>query len=231
MKSSFARDADPRLKLICLVAVSVALTWASAYAVAGVGVVAYAVGRSAGVRAKGLVGEVRLVLLIVGVGVVARAVSDPKGVVAGGRAGAVAGGRFFVIILLAYVFSATTRTGEIRLAVESLFRPLPFVNETDWGTMFAASARFFPLVRDKAGQVRDARKARLGDEQRWYTRLRSSAFALLTRSFRRADTLALAMQSRGYTSKRTSLRRLEWERGDTLLLVGGFVVGIGAYFL
>ncbi|MDZ7688162.1 MAG: energy-coupling factor transporter transmembrane protein EcfT [Halobacteriales archaeon] len=226
---TFLHTADARAKLVALVVVSLALTWASAPATVSVGVLAYVVALSAGVQGREVLRDVRLVLLILVVGAGARALSDPEGIVAGAFAGTVASGRFVVIIALAYVVSATTRPADVRLAVESFLAPVPFVNEKDWGTMFAVAARFFPLVSDEVRRVREARKARLGDEQRWYTRVRSTAFASLTRSFRRADTLALAMESRGYDSRRTSLRSLEWKSVDTAFVVVSCGVGVLAY--
>jgi len=227
----FLRRADARAKLVALVVVSVALTWASAGATVAVGVLAYVAALSAGVTARGLFRDIRLVLVIIVVGTVARALSDPEGVVAGTMAGTVASGRFVVIIALAYVLSATTHPADMRLAVEDFLAPLPFVNENDWGTMFAIATRFFPLVSDEARRVREARTARLGDEQGWYRRVRSTAFASLIRSFRRADTLALAMESRGYDSRRTSLRSLEWESTDTALVVFSLGVAVPVYAL
>lgn len=226
---TFLHAADARAKFAGLVFVSLSLTWASAGATIGVGFLAYVVALSADVRARDMLRDVRLVLVILVVGAGARALSDPEGFVAGAAAGTVAAGRFVVIIALAYVFSATTRPADVRLAVERFLAPLPFVSEKDWGTMFAAAARFFPLVSEEARRVREARKSRLGDEQGWYTRVRSTAFASLTRSFRRADTLALAMESRGYSSERTSLRKLEWRRTDTALLCASVVVAVLAY--
>ena len=228
---SFLHQADARAKLTALVVVSVALTWASAGATAAMAVLAYVVARSAGVTARELLHDIRLVLLILVVGAGARALSDPEGIIAGAFAGTVASGRFVVIIALAYVVSATTRPADVRLAVESFLAPAPFVNEKDWGTMFAVAARFFPLVSDEARRVREAREARLGDEQSWYTRVRSTAFGSLTRSFRRADTLALAMESRGYDSARTSLRKLEWKSTDTALLAVTVGVSVLVYAL
>jgi biotin transport system permease protein len=226
---TFLHTTDARAKLISLVVVSLALTWASAAATVAFGVLSYFVARSAGVGGRELLRDVRLVVLIIVVGVGARALSDPEGVVSGATAGAVAGGRFVVIIVLAYVVSATTRPADVRLAVEGFLAPVPYVDEKDWGTMFAVATRFFPLVYEEARRVREAREARLGDEQPWYTRVRSAAFGSLTRSFRRADTLALAMESRGYDSDRTSLRSLEWKSTDTAFVVASFGVAVLAY--
>ena len=226
---TFLHASDARAKFAGLVFVSLSLTWASAGAIVGVGVLAYATALSAEVRTRDVLRDVRLVVVILIVGAGARALSDPEGFVAGAEAGTIASGRFVVIIALAYVFSSTTRPADVRLSVECFLAPLPFVNEKDWGSMFAAAARFFPLVSEEARRVREARKSRMGDEQGWYTRVRSTAFASLTRSFRRADTLALAMESRGYSSERTSLRKLEWRRADTALVCASVVVAALAY--
>jgi energy-coupling factor transporter transmembrane protein EcfT len=218
---------DARAKLVALVVVSLALTWASAPVTASLGGVTYLAARSAGVSAREILRDVRLVLVVLVVGTVARALSDPAGVVPGAAAGVVASGRFVVIIALAYIVSATTRPGDVRLAVESFLAPVPRVEGADWGTMFATAARFFPLVFEESRRVRDARKARLGGRRSWYSRVRSTAFALLTRTFRRGDTLALAVESRAYSSDRTSLRRLVWERKDTeFVLVSVFVAAV-----
>lgn len=228
---TFLHAADARAKLLSLIAVSLALTWASAAATVAVGLLAYAAARSAGVGARELLRDVRLVLVILVVGTVARTASDPGGVVAGAAAGAVASARFVVIIALAYVVSATTRPTDVRLAVESFLAPVPRANETDWGTMFAVAARFFPLVFDESRRVRDARKARLGGRRGWYSRARSTALTLLTRTFRRADTLALAVEARAYSTDRTSLRTLEWARRDTALTGASVAVAVGVVLL
>lgn len=221
---TFLHGADARAKLFSVVTISLALARASAVVTVAVGVLAYLAARSAGVSARELLRDVRLVLVILVVGTVARAVSDPAGIVAGTAAGVVVSARFVVIIALAYVVSATTRPGDVRLAVEWFLAPVPGVKETDWGTMFAAAARFFPVVFEESRRVREARKARLGGRRRWYSRVRSTAFTLLTRSFRRADTLALAIEARAYSSDRSSLRKLQWERADTLMVIASIVV-------
>jgi energy-coupling factor transporter transmembrane protein EcfT len=228
-EETFLHTVDARAKLVALVAVSFGLTWASAAATAAVGIVAYAAARSAGVGVRELLRDVRLVLFILVVGTVARSLSDPAGIVAGAAAGAVASGRFVVIIALAYVVSATTHPEDVRLAVESFLAPVPHVEESDWGTMFSTAARFFPLVFEESRRVREARKARLGGERSWYSRVRSTAFTLLIRTFRRADTLALAVEARGYSSQRTSLRKLEWKRHDTGMVVAAGVVAVLAF--
>lgn len=220
--------ADARAKLVGLVVVSLALARASGPATAGVGLVAYLAARSAGVGVRELLRDARLVLFVIIVGTVARAVSDPDGIAEGAVAGTVVSARFVVIIALAYVVSATTRPGDVRLAVEWFLAPVPRVNETDWGTMFAAAVRFFPLVFDESKRVREARRARLGGRQPWHRRVRSTAFTLLTRSFRRADTLALAMEARGYSGERTSLRSLGWKRDDTALVGASVIIAAGA---
>lgn len=225
---TFVHGVDARAKLTALVVVSLALTWASAGVTAAIGVVTYLVARSAGVSARELLRDVRLVLVILVVGTVARAVSDPAGLVPGAVAGTVASARFVVIIALAYTVSATTRPGGIRLAVESFLEPLPSVEETDWGTMFATAARFFPLVFEESRRVRDARKARLGERRSWYSRVRSTAFTLLIRTFRRADTVALAVEARAYSSERSSLRGLVWERTDTAFVLVACSVAVVA---
>jgi len=157
-RDTYLHSADARAKLVALVAVSLALTWASAAATAAVGTGAYVAALSAGVRGRDLLHDIRLVLVILVVGAAARALSDPEGIVAGAAAGAVASGRFVVIIALAYVVSATTRTGDVRLAVEFFLAPLPRVNEKDWGT--CSRRRCVSSLSSSRSQNGCARRAR-----------------------------------------------------------------------
>jgi len=133
-----------------------------------------------------------------------------------------------LLIALALVVSSSTPAADVGLAVEWLLRPVPLVNETDWATMFAAAVRFFPLIGEEVDVVRDAQRARLGDERGTVSRLVGLLVAVVAGTLRRADALALAMRARGYRGTRTSRRALRFDRLDVALLLGsvGWAVAV-----
>lgn len=207
-------EVDVRAKFLALVLLSVTLYMASAASVAGLAFVIAGVYLLSGIRLRELAGEMKLVLVIVAAGVVGRVATEPT--FHGLFEGVVAGGRFVVIVALAYLVATTSSSGEMEAAVASVFRRLPFVRESDWAAMFGAAVRFLPVVSDEAREVKRAHDSRLGDRRRFDHRLKTLAYPMLVGSLRRADTLALAMASRAYSPDRSRLLRLQWRRRDSL---------------
>ena len=215
-------DRDARATLGALVAVSLGLT-AAGPAGLGVGAITL-VGtlRVAGLRLRSMARQLRIVTPVLVLATVGRAATVETGLwsVEALVAGLLASGRFVLLIAFALVVSATTRPSDVALAVEWLLRPVPFVRETDWATMFAAAVRFVPLIGEEVGTVRDAQRARLGDERGVVSRLVGLLVATVAGTLRRADALALAMRSRAYRGTRTSRRALRFRRWDAALVVG-----------
>lgn len=222
-------DVDVRAKFLALVLLSVALYMASAAAVAGLAFVVAGVYLMSGVRLRELAGEMKLVIVIVVAGVVGRVATEPS--LEGLFAGSVAGGRFVVIVSLAYLVASTSTSGEMEAAVESTFRWIPIVRESDWAAMFGASVRFLPVVSDEVREVRRAHRSRLGIRRRFDQRLKTLAYPMLVGSLRRADTLAYAMASRAYSPDRTRLRRLDWRRMDSLTVLAATGIAVAVVLL
>jgi energy-coupling factor transporter transmembrane protein EcfT len=125
--------------------------------------------------------------------------------------------------MLSVVFSgmlviATTRTAEIKAAVEWLLKWIPGVPAVRIGTMLGLLLRFMPLIFQQAGRTLDAQRAR-GVENRRNPLYRIMRFAMpfMRRTVESADRLALAMSARGYSERRTP-PHLAAGRRDWILL-------------
>jgi energy-coupling factor transporter transmembrane protein EcfT len=65
--------------------------------------------------------------------------------------------------------------------------------------MVSLTLRFFSIILDQADEVRQAHKARLGDQNKNpFRRAKFLALPLLRRSFSRAEEVTLALVARGY---------------------------------
>lgn len=138
--------------------------------------------------------------------------------------------RFPTLILLITTFSAATSTTEIVRGLEALLRPLMRIRlpVQDFVLMVQVALRFLPLLAQEAERIAKSQASR-GAE--WGTRrgglLRRARQALpilvplFLVSLQRAETLAAAMEARGYRSEspRTSLIVLHFRRADGLALV------------
>ncbi|MCL2491303.1 MAG: energy-coupling factor transporter transmembrane protein EcfT [Coriobacteriia bacterium] len=153
-------------------------------------------------------------------------------------------GLYFMLRLLALV-SATTlialTTSPVSLtdAITSILSPLRVLHVPvdDIALVFSIALRFIPTIADEAERIVLAQTARgaqfttgsiLTKVKAWIPVL----VPLLVQLFRRADNLALAMESRCYTGEgRTRLRELKWHLRDTLALGAALVLCIVAWVL
>ncbi len=112
--------------------------------------------------------------------------------------------RFFLVMVLGLIFSATTRPADLKAAVQWFLAPIPFIPEKRVGIMISLALRFLPLIFSQAGETRQAIRARCGSRQKNpVKRITTLGLALLTRSVQSADGLAMAMEARCYTDTRT----------------------------
>jgi len=113
--------------------------------------------------------------------------------------------RLFNIVIFGLIFVATTRPSSLKNAVEWFLKPLPFIPEQRVAVMMSLVIRFLPVILEQARETADAQKAR-GVENRKnpFYRLKKIALPVLIRTFITADELAVAMDARCYTEKRTS---------------------------
>lgn len=122
----------------------------------------------------------------------------------GMAAGAMICLRLAVVALAGVGLSVATRPSELEAAVQRVLRPVPFVPERRLATMLGLVVRFLPDVLREARLTREAQAAR-GVELRKNPLARMALFAvpMLRRTFARADRLALAMEARCYSDRRT----------------------------
>ncbi|MBU0986639.1 MAG: energy-coupling factor transporter transmembrane protein EcfT [Proteobacteria bacterium] len=205
---------DVRFKLVFVIMLGLASLKGYAPYLLVLTVILLVLVKHAGIGAKSILGLFRHVIFILGLVFIARALSTPGTAVwkimavtvtrEGIYDGLIVCWRLSTVIMISFAFVATTRPSEIKAAVEWFLRPLPFVPEKRLSIMMSLIMRFLPVIFEEARETVDAQRAR-GVENRKNPvyRIRKLAIPLLRRIFERADKLALAMEARCYSEKRT----------------------------
>ena len=216
---------DPRAKLVCLLASSVAAFSAPApwgLAVVALGLVATLVASrtSPATVLRGL----RPAALILALSVVSNAVvlvGQPGVSVEGLARSAAVVCRIALVVGFALAFSSTTPPPAMADGLAALMAPLRRVGVPVGAIAMSASIalRFIPLTVEEVDRIRCAQRARGArlDEGGMLRRVRSWGQVLVplfVGLFRRADELASAMCDRCYTGEQTALlgplARLDW---------------------
>ncbi len=148
--------------------------------------------------------------------------------------------RITLLILGTSLVTITTSPVALTDALSQLMRPLRVlrVPVDDIATMFSIALRFIPTTAEEADKIviaQTARGARF-DEGGPIRRARAwipVLVPLFVNLFRRADNLAVAMESRCYTGvARTRLHERTMGAGDWIALVGGVtVIAVAAILL
>jgi energy-coupling factor transporter transmembrane protein EcfT len=138
--------------------------------------------------------------------------------------GAIVCWRLVIVIMTGLSFVLTTRSSEIKAAVEWMLKPFPWVPAKRIAIMLSLIVRFIPLIFEQAKKTTEAQRAR-GVENRKNPvyRLKMFGIPLMRRVFERADNLALAMEARCYSENRTD-SLLSSDIRDWIALAG--VVGL-----
>lgn len=145
--------------------------------------------------------------------------------------------RFFVLISLLNALIMSLSTSQITAAQFYLLKPLEKIGfpVNDLTMVVQITLRYLPLVAQTAEKTVKAQAARGGDwEKRGFNPIRQAKrvipliVPLLVNSLKRAETMALAMDSRGFNAseKRSSFYALEFTWQDSLLLFLGFIGSI-----
>lgn len=145
--------------------------------------------------------------------------------------------RFFVLISLLNALIMSLSTSQITAAQFYLLKPLEKIGfpVNDLTMVVQITLRYLPLVAQTAEKTVKAQAARGGDwEKRGFNPIRQAKrvipliVPLLVNSLKRAETMALAMDSRGFNAseKRSSFYALEFKWQDSLLLFLGFIGSI-----
>lgn len=147
------------------------------------------------------------------------------------------GARIALVVLGASLLTFTTSPVEIADGIESLMTPLKWIKFPvhEFALIMSIALRFIPTLLDETDRIIKAQKARGADFESGNVFKRAKALIpvlipLLISSFRRADELADAMDSRCYSGSknRTKYKKLKLSWRDLLgvLVVAGLIVGI-----
>lgn len=154
----------------------------------------------------------------------------------GVRRGAFFGLRILLLVLGTSLVTLTTSPVALTDAISSLLRPFSAVGMPvdDMAMMLSIALRFMPTTAEEAERIVVAQTARGARFDTGGPIARSKAWVpvlipLFVNLFRRADDLAIAMESRCYRGKgRTRLREPRMTRADWAALGIGVAVLIGA---
>ncbi|MGZ9586382.1 energy-coupling factor transporter transmembrane component T family protein [Paenibacillus marinisediminis] len=142
--------------------------------------------------------------------------------------------RMLLLVSFTSILTFTTTPVELNLGLEFVLAPLRLigVSSQEWTMMISVALRFIPTIFQEADKIMKAQASRGADYEDLTFREKGKLLVTLlvpviVGSFRRAEDLVMAMESRGYVldAKRTSLRKLEWKMADNLF-VSLFIVMI-----
>lgn len=112
--------------------------------------------------------------------------------------------RFLIVMLLGLMLTASTRSMEIKAAIQWFLKPVPFIPEKRVAVMAGLALKFMPLILGNAREVTHAVNARCGNlRKNPVRRLLNLSWPLLKKTFKSAEDLSLAMQARCYSENRT----------------------------
>jgi len=118
------------------------------------------------------------------------------------------------IMVLANVLIAATTPIDLTAGLVRLLKPLAFlrVPVDDAAMIIGIAIRFIPTLLEEAGMIKKAQTARGARFESRKFRARAASFwplliPVFLSAFRRADELALAMESRGYRNARDRTRK------------------------
>lgn len=145
--------------------------------------------------------------------------------------------RIVLIVLGASLLTLTTSPVELADGIEGLLYPLKWIKFPvhEFALIMSIALRFIPTLIDETDRIIKAQKARGADFESGNIFKRAKALIpvlipLLISSFRRADELADAMDSRCYAGSKTRTRykkmRLTFRDLVGVLFVAGLIVGI-----
>ena len=140
--------------------------------------------------------------------------------------------RFLLIIFFSTLLTLTTTPLSLSDAVESLLQPLtPLkVPAHEIGLMLSLSLRFVPTLNAQKARGVDFGEGSLIQKVKSIIPILIPLFAS---SFKRADALAIAMESRGYQGGegRSKYRLLKWTIKDSLAVMSILILGIVLFYL
>ena len=124
-------------------------------------------------------------------------------------------GRLVLIIMICTVMTGTTSLITLKNVVEWYLRPVPFIPEQRVATMIGLTFTLIPVIFDSYSEMMHAQKSRcVGLRKNPIKRINFIAFPLLSQIIRRADEIVYAMESRCYSELRTKAvficNKIDW---------------------
>ena len=147
--------------------------------------------------------------------------------------------RIALLLGFSYIFMAATSPLEIADGLERTLLPLKKVGfpAHETALILSIALRFVPTLLDEAKRIRDAQLCR-GARLQGNMLLKIKGFSamlipLFASALRRADTLALAMEARGYRGGegRTSYVELKFKLNDLFTLIISCTVAGGLFII
>jgi biotin transport system permease protein len=205
---------DARLKLIGAVLLSLAVSLSGSKF--DIGLVSVFLGGAASLARLPvgvLLGQLRRFAFIIGATIAVQAVGHRGTPLVAGLPGITSMGlavgllmawRLGAVIVTGLLLTGCTRLTEMRAAVYWFLKPFLGKGAARIATMFSLTLSLIPLIFDQAATIREAQLSRgVALVRNPRRRLRWLVWPVLRETFRRADEVILAMESRCYNEERT----------------------------
>lgn len=228
-KNSFIHQMDARVKLFCMVLLSISLGISTKiFGLILLTIVLIIAFIGSRLPFKRLFYELRHFLWITGIVVVVHSFTVPGSPITGLPvtgltweglySGLSFSWRLLLILILCVILTGTTTLSQLKDSIEWTLRPIPFIPGTRVATMFALTFALVPQIFDQVSEIADAQKARCIERRKNPVRRISCLVPpLFLQIFHRADEMALAMESRCYSEART-VQTFKARRSDWLIL-------------
>lgn len=227
-KNTIIHRLDPRIKIMLTAGLSSVLILADFYQLILVGALILLSGTIGRVNLLRSLWETKPLLILIGFIFLIHSLTTPgetilsfwslkltiEGLTYGGKVVS----RLTLIVLLGFLYSASTSPKKTRSAVEWFLRPLP-LNEKILGTSAGIGTRFFPIIVEDTKKIQEAQKARYIEGAGPLRRLKNVVSSILTRAFKHAERISLAMDSRCYSTDKPSPIRLNSDIRDYAILI------------
>lgn len=214
-KNTVLHRMDARLKLVCMLLLSLAAGFASEWQhYAALLLVLLSALLFAKLPFTALLKDMRFFGIIILLVIIVNAFNIPgdpipnfpftsistQGVIAGLRFA----GRLIIIIMVCTVMTGTTPLTTFKNAVEWYLRPIPFISEVRIATMISLTFMLIPVIFNNYLEMMNAQKSRcLQLRKNPIKRVNFIVFPLLSRTLRRTEEIVYAMESRCYSEVRT----------------------------
>jgi len=207
---------DGRLKLLCLLLLTASFSFASEW---HHGIISLCVAGCALIVSKlpvlRIVKELRMLAVMIAIVIVISGLNIPgdplpyvsfsafsiQGVVRGVHFAY----RIILIMMMATIMAGTTPLTTIKNAIQWYLKPIPFIPEVRIAMIINLTFVLIPMIFDNYLEMMEAQKARCIElRKNPITRIKLLLFPLLNLTFRKADTLIYAMESRCYCENQTA---------------------------